>query len=113
MIKKNKLGLAVATVAMMSSAAMVPALAAGPAKGRIVDRTQASDSVGASRLIVKFKSAGSVDGKLTTVRQAATRVGLRQSAAAGAKAAVPLAASHVRKLALGGDAIKLLSLIHI
>lgn len=111
-MKKNKLGLAVATVVMLSSAAIVPAFAAGPAQGRIVHRTQiASDAVGATRLIVKYKngsaSSGTVAGKLTTVRQAAARIGLRQSAATGTKAAVPLSASHVRKLALGADAIKL------
>jgi len=111
-MKKNKLGLAVAAVVMLSSAAIVPALAAGPAQGRIVHRAQATpDAVGATRLIVKYKNASTasstVAGKLTTVRQAAARVGLRQSAAASGKAAVPLSASHVRKLALGADAIKL------
>src|SRR5687768_906013 len=110
-MKKNTLGLAVATVLALSSAAMVPALAAGPAQGRIVQRAMATpDAVGATRLIVKYKdgSVGSstVAGKLTTVRQTASRIGLRQSAATGRSAAA-LDASHVRKLALGADAIRL------
>ena len=111
-MKKNTLGLAVATVLALSSAAMVPALAAGPAQGRIVQRALATpDAVGATRLIVKYKagSVGSstVAGKLTTVRQAASRIGLRQSAATSGRSAAALDASHVRKLALGADAIRL------
>ncbi|MEP6906639.1 MAG: S8 family serine peptidase [Pseudoxanthomonas sp.] len=112
-MKKNTLGLAVATAMLLSSAAITPALAAGPAQARIIDKPGHAQpaSVGTNRLIVKYRegSAGArnVAGKLTTVRQAASRIGLRQSAATGGKIAVPLSVGHVRKLGLGADALQL------
>ena len=112
-MKKNKLGLAVATAVLLSSAAITPAFAAGPAQGRIIDKPQQAEAAfnGTHRIIVKYKDgsvgANSISGKTTTVRQAASRIGLRQSAATGGKVAVPLNVAHVRKLALGADALQL------
>lgn len=47
------------------------------------------------------------DAAVTTVRSAASRAGVAQAAKTGARSAQPLPVSHVRKLALGGEVVKL------
>ena len=111
-IKKNKLGLAVAGAVWMTSVMAPAAFAAEPAptKRQMADTSAPLDN-GATRLIIKYRSgtaaAASVPAKLVSVRSAAGRAGIRQAASTGGKVAVPLGVSHVRRLALGADAVKL------
>ena len=112
MIKKNKLGLAVASAVLMTSVMAPSAFAAGaaPTKREMAD-TSAPLNNGPTRLIIKYKSgsadAASIQHKLATVRSAASRAAVRQSAAVGGKVSVPLGVAHVRRLALGADAVRL------
>ena len=112
MIRKNKLGVAVAGVVLMTSVAVPAAFAAEPKPIKKVMAPAATPANASNaRLIIKYKAgttaSSNVAAKLTSVRSAASRAGLVQSGVAGAKGAVALGASHVRKLGLGGDAVKL------
>lgn len=111
-IKKNKLGLAVAGAILMTTAMAPSAFAAGPAPTqRQIADTSAPMDQGTTRLIIKYKNgtsaASNVQQKLVSVRSAASRAGVMQSASTRGKIAVPLGAAHVRRLGLGADAIKL------
>ena len=108
MIKKNKLGLAVAGAVVMVSMGVPAAFAATTGNGRVAPTPQpaASSSDAGARLIIKYRNAGTSDAaKLTSVRSAASRAGVvqgRQGTMASA-----LGASHMRKLGVGADLIKL------
>ncbi|MET0655538.1 MAG: hypothetical protein ABWY94_08220, partial [Pseudoxanthomonas sp.] len=110
MMMKNKLGLAVASVLLMASVAAPAAFAVQPAPVKKTVVSSVAGAQGQARLIVKYKTGTSassnVTAKLTSVRSAASRAGVAQSVS-GARSVVPLGTSYVRKLALGGDAIKL------
>ncbi len=111
MIKQKKLGIAIAGAIMMVSAAAPAAFAADSQPTKKVSPVAHTAAAGEGRLIVKYKAGTAasrdVAAKLTALRSAAGRVGVTQRAAAGGKAAVPLTATHVRKLGLGADALKL------
>lgn len=112
MIRKNKLGLAIAGVVLMTSVAVPAAFAAQPKSvKKVIAPAASAAAAGDARLIIRYKAgtaaSGNVATKLTSVRSAASRAGLAQSGVAGARGSVPLAASHVRKLGLGGDVVKL------
>ncbi len=111
MIRKNPLGLAVAGVLAMACGAS-PAFAAPPVpvqKGNAAAPAPAAALEG--RLIIKYRAgtatARTLDTRLGAVRSAASRAGIAQSGNAGARGSAPLAVSHVRKLALGGDVVRL------
>jgi serine protease len=106
-IKKNKLGLAVAGAVMMVSMGGPAAFAATPGPGKIVPMSQpAASSDADARLIIKYRNAASSDAaKLTSVRSAASRAGVVQGRRGTMLTA--LGASHVRKLGVGADLIKL------
>ncbi|HYM85233.1 MAG TPA: S8 family peptidase [Pseudoxanthomonas sp.] len=112
MIKKNKLGLAVASAVLMTSVMAPSAFAAetAPVKRQMSDTSAPADS-GQTRLIIKYKAgtlaATNVQDKLASVRSAAGRADVKQSLATGGKVSVPLGATHVRRLALGADAVRL------
>ncbi|MEO8364759.1 MAG: S8 family peptidase [Pseudoxanthomonas sp.] len=107
MIKKNKLGLAVAGAVLAISMGGPAAFAATPDPGKVVPVAQpAVNSDAGARLIVKYRDVGSSSAaKLTSVRSAASRAGVVQ----GRRGTMisTLGASHVRQLGLGADLIKL------
>jgi len=104
-IKKNKLGLAVAGAVVMIAMGGPAAFAAAPDKTVPVAHPYANPDMGA-RIIVKYRDAsGSNAAKLTSVRSAASRAGVVQGRSG--TTATPLAVSFVRKLGVGADVIKL------
>lgn len=110
MIKKNRLGLAVASAMMMATLAAPAAYAADtPTQKKMAPTAAPAQTQG--RLIIKYKAgtaaSRSRDAAAGAVRSAASRAGVVQAGKAGARSAQPLAVSHVRKLALGGDVVKL------
>lgn len=113
MIKKNKLGVSIASALLLASVAVPSAFAAEPAPTLKVSMADAvATSSGEARLIVKYKTASAASSdvalKLTAVRSAATRAGVVQSAGATSRsAATPLTATYGRRLGLGADTIKL------
>lgn len=105
MIKKNKLGLAVAGAVMMVSMGGPAAFAATPGPIKAVSQPAASSDAGA-RLIVKYRNTATSDAaKLTSVRSAASRAGVVQGRRGTMTAA--LGASYMRKLGVGADLIRL------
>lgn len=107
MIKKNKLGSAVAGAVMVVSMGGHAAFAATPSPGTIVPMSQpAASSDSGARLIIKYRDAATSEtAKLTSVRAAASRAGVVQARKGTMVSA--LGASHMRKLAVGADLIKL------
>jgi len=110
-IKKNRLGLAVASALVMATLAAPAVYAADsqPTQKKMASTAAPAQTQG--RLIIKYKAgtaaSRSTDAKLDAVRSAASRAGVAQAGKTGARGTAALAASHVRKLALGGDVVKL------
>lgn len=105
MSKKSRHGLALAGAVLMVSMSGPAALAASPGKTLPVAQPAGNPDAGA-RLIVKYRDAAASDAaKLTAVRSAASRAGVLQ----GRRGTMvsTLGASHVRRLGVGADLIKL------
>lgn len=112
MLKKNKLGLAVAGIVLATATAGVPNAFAEPKSPQFAPlRTVPSANAGGDRIIVKYRTgtpaARSLSGKLTTVDNAAARAMTATARASIGGSIVPVSSSHVRQMAIGSDVIKL------
>lgn len=111
MLKKHKLGLALAGMVVATATVGASDTAAAGRSPQLAPlRSVPAQHAGSDRIIVRYRSgtaaARSLTGKLTTVNSAAARASMA-TARAGIGAAAPTTASHVRRTASGADVIKL------
>lgn len=112
MLKKNKLGLALAGIVLATATVGASnSIAAGKSPQMIPLRTLPAQDAGGDRLIVKYRAgtpaARSLSGKLTAVDGAAARAMTATARASLGGGIAPVSSSHVRQMAVGSDVIRL------